>query len=211
MIFLKGLFLGLLVSVPPGPVGALCFNRAVSRGKMIGLSAGLGIAFADIVFATFVVAGLKTVSEFMLFYQPYLRLVGAGIFMIIGFRLFVAGKIALVSEKPAKEKPAKGVLSSFSSIFFLALTNPFLILTFAVLFSFFDLHFVSGDIVSPAILLAGIFCGALAWWVFIVYSAEWLKLNLKNFSLPAVNRAVGVAIAVFAFMILAESVFELFL
>jgi threonine/homoserine/homoserine lactone efflux protein len=44
----KGFILGLLVSIPLGPVGALCIQRTISKGYKAGLLGGLGAASVDL-------------------------------------------------------------------------------------------------------------------------------------------------------------------
>ena len=43
-IILKGIFIGIMVSAPIGPIGILCAQRTLSRGKWHGLITGVGSA-----------------------------------------------------------------------------------------------------------------------------------------------------------------------
>ena len=50
-ILLKGIILGLTVSMPLGPIGIVLINRTIKRGILSGLFSGLGLAAADTLLA----------------------------------------------------------------------------------------------------------------------------------------------------------------
>ena len=41
---IKGFIIGILVSAPMGPVGMLCVQRTLSKGRLYGFVSGLGAA-----------------------------------------------------------------------------------------------------------------------------------------------------------------------
>ena len=47
-ILLKGIILGLTVSMPLGPIGIILINRTIKRGWLSGFFSGLGMASADV-------------------------------------------------------------------------------------------------------------------------------------------------------------------
>jgi threonine/homoserine/homoserine lactone efflux protein len=50
-ILLKGIILGLVVSMPPGPIGIVLINRTIKRGLLSGFFSGLGLATAGTLLA----------------------------------------------------------------------------------------------------------------------------------------------------------------
>jgi len=58
MILLKGLMLGFLIAAPVGPIGVLCIQRTLNKGKLSGFVSGLGAAIAGL--------GLIATSKFRL-------------------------------------------------------------------------------------------------------------------------------------------------
>ena len=46
---LTGILIGLCVSVPVGPLGVLCIQRTVTRGRWHGVVTGLGATTSDLV------------------------------------------------------------------------------------------------------------------------------------------------------------------
>ena len=66
-IFIKGILIGLLVSVPLGPIGVLCIQRTLNKGRMSGFVSGLGAAVADTIFAVIAGFGLTMPSSYIPF------------------------------------------------------------------------------------------------------------------------------------------------
>ncbi|HZJ74827.1 MAG TPA: lysine transporter LysE, partial [Perlabentimonas sp.] len=50
-LFIKGILVGLLASIPLGPIGIICIQRTVNKGKLSGFLSGIGAASADTIFA----------------------------------------------------------------------------------------------------------------------------------------------------------------
>jgi threonine/homoserine/homoserine lactone efflux protein len=50
MLFgLKGILIGFAIAAPVGPIGLLCIQRTLARGRWSGVISGLGAASADAV------------------------------------------------------------------------------------------------------------------------------------------------------------------
>src|SRR5437899_1392775 len=81
---LKGMLVGVVIALPAGPVGVLCIRRTIFHGRRAGFISGLGAASADAMFGIIAAFGLTFISELLLDYQGWLRLVGAGFLLYIG-------------------------------------------------------------------------------------------------------------------------------
>ncbi|HRR58994.1 MAG TPA: LysE family transporter, partial [Paludibacteraceae bacterium] len=53
-IFLTGIIIGLFISVPIGPLGILCIQRTLNRGRAYGIVTGLGATTSDLIYAVLV-------------------------------------------------------------------------------------------------------------------------------------------------------------
>ena len=66
----KGLLIGIISSAPMGPVGILCIQRTLNKGRWYGFVTGIGAAISDTIYALIVGLGMsfnyETVTE------PYL-------------------------------------------------------------------------------------------------------------------------------------------
>jgi threonine/homoserine/homoserine lactone efflux protein len=47
----KGLVVGVVASAPMGPVGVLCVQRTLNKGRWYGFVTGIGAALSDIIYA----------------------------------------------------------------------------------------------------------------------------------------------------------------
>ena len=52
--FITGMIIGVLVSAPTGPLGILCIQRTLHKGRLNGIVTGLGATTSDLVYAVLV-------------------------------------------------------------------------------------------------------------------------------------------------------------
>ena len=62
---LKGIVIGLVASIPLGPIGVMCIQRTLSKSHRSGFISGLGAATADSLFATVALFSLTVVRSFI--------------------------------------------------------------------------------------------------------------------------------------------------
>jgi threonine/homoserine/homoserine lactone efflux protein len=167
--FLKGVFVGLIIAVPVGPVGILCVRRTLIEGEKFGLISGLGAASADAFFGIVAGFGLTYVQDWLLARRDWLGL-GAGIFLL------AVGLKGLLAPREFNPGPIGGerLAAAFLSTFAIALTNPLTILVFAAIFTQLGFDPTTGAI-SIAALVAGVFSGSLAWWFSLCFGAPLLR------------------------------------
>ena len=159
--FAQGLAVGFSIAAPVGPIGILCIRRSLAEGFAAGLACGLGAATADAAYGCVAAFGLASAANLLRDQQAYLNLVGGLFLCYLGLRAFLA--------RPA-ENPAPGdkasLAGAYGSTFFLTLTNPATILSFAAIFSGLGLA-RAGGYASAALLVAGVFCGSASWWLLL--------------------------------------------
>ena len=57
--------IGVIASAPMGPVGILCVQRTLNKGRWYGLATGVGAAASDIIYAGFAGFGMSFVMDFI--------------------------------------------------------------------------------------------------------------------------------------------------
>ena len=67
-VVVKGVLIGLVASAPMGPVGVLCVQRTLNKGRAYGIVTGTGAAFSDILYALLTGYGLSFLYDFILFF-----------------------------------------------------------------------------------------------------------------------------------------------
>ena len=61
----KGIIIGVLVSAPMGPIGMLCIQRTLNKGRWHGFVTGLGAALSDVIYAALTCLGMGVVVNFV--------------------------------------------------------------------------------------------------------------------------------------------------
>lgn len=192
-LLIKGLVLGFSIAAPVGPIGVLCIRRTLASGLLNGFVSGLGTATADAVYGLMAAFGVAVVAGFLLDNQIYLRLVGGGFLAYLGFCAFRA-------EPAAKAADAEGggLLAAYTSAFFLTLTNPMTILSFAAVFAGVGVGGPAGSYAAAGFLVLGVFLGSTVWWLVLSLAASSLRSRLDPIGLRLVNRISGMVIMAFA-------------
>jgi threonine/homoserine/homoserine lactone efflux protein len=189
---LRGVVIGFSIAAPVGPIGVLCIRRTLAEGHASGLISGLGAATADAIYGCIAGFGLTLISSFLISQQVWLRLVGGSFLCFLGFRTFLS--------KPAEQAAStkgKGLVGSYVSTFFLTITNPVTILSFAAIFAGLGIGGASVSHVSAALLVLGVFIGSALWWFILSGVANVFRAEFSRDKLKWINRVSGIIIATF--------------
>jgi len=176
--FFKGIILGFSIAAPVGPIGVLCIRRTLSNGLLTGFLSGLGTATADAIYGCIAAFGLTVVSTFLINSQFYLHLIGGLFLLYLGYKTFQS-----VPAEIAAKANGNGLLTSYTSAFFLTLTNPMTIMSFA-----------------SALLVLGVFIGSMFWWLLLSGTVNLLRKRFDKKRLHWVNQISGVVITVFGIL-----------
>lgn len=193
LLLLKGMVIGFSIAAPVGPIGLLCLQRSLQSGKLTGFVSGLGAATADAVYGTVAATGLGAVMAVLMGQEFWLRL-GGGIFLLY------LGLTTWRAAPPAMATPVAGgprLLAAFGSTFGLTLTNPLTALAFLGIFAGVGAGATGGGAEAAVLLVAGVFLGSAAWWLFLSQAAGWLRGRLEDGRLRLINRLAGATIAGF--------------
>lgn len=171
--FLKGILMGLIVSVPLGPVGVMCIQRTINRGLKSGIISGLGATAADTVYAVIASFGLGYIVNFIEKQIYWIQIIGASILIIIAIKIFYTNPaVEFRNNKNKKSSPAE----EFLSVFFITLSNPTVFFVFIGLLASLKLVTGSSNVFSATVVISGIFSGAFLWW----YSLSHLVNKFRN-------------------------------
>jgi threonine/homoserine/homoserine lactone efflux protein len=189
---LRGLVIGFSIAAPVGPIGVLCIRRTLAEGRAAGLLSGLGAATADAIYGFIAAFGLTYVSYVLMGCQSWIRLVGGLFLCYLGLRTFFSKPADVVGQ--AREG---GLLGHYASTFFLTLTNPMTIISFAAVFAGLGIGGATGNYGSATLLVLGVFAGSAAWWLLLSGAVSLLRARVSLRLLRWVNRAAGFIIVGF--------------
>lgn len=203
--FLKGLILGLSVAAPVGPIGLLCIQRTLNKGRKSGFFSGLGAATADATYGLIAAFGLTVISNFLLKNQTLIRLIG-GIFLIyLGVKTFLSSP----ANEAAKSNASNNILDDYISTLFLTITNPMTILSFLAIFAGLGLSTSNSSLLS-AIMVLGVFLGSALWWLLLSNAVNLLKDKIENNVLKYINMISGGIILIFGIIAIMNIIYAFF-
>ena len=207
-IIIKGMIIGIVCSAPMGPVGILCVQRTLNKGRWFGFVTGLGATLSDIIYALLTGFGMSFAMELIDNPQNkfFLQIFGSVL-------LFIFGLYCFKSDPRSKVHQGKGIKGSlthnFMTAFIVTFSNPLIIFLFLATFAQFA--FVVPD--HPLEMSLGYLAiagGALLWW----YGLTWMIDKVREFfsldAIKIINRIIGTIVMVFSFAIFMGTAFNLF-
>ena len=190
-VLLKGLILGFSVAAPVGPIGLLCIQRTLSRGRVYGFVSGLGAASADAFYGLIAALGLSTVTSFLIGMQFWLQL-GGGLFLFwLGSRMLFTKPNPATASRPVDET---SLVAAYVSISLLTFANPATILSFIAIFAGLGINNTVGGSTGALALVVGVFLGSAAWWLLLSFLAGLLRAHVNDGRLRFVNVIAGLSI-----------------
>ena len=135
-IIVKGFIIGVVVSAPLGPVGVLCIQRTLNKGRWYGFVTGLGASLSDIAYALLTGYGMSFVFDYINKNIFYLQLLGSIMLLLFGIYTFRSNPVQ--SIRPASSNKGS-YFHNFITAFFVTLSNPLIIFLFIGLFARFCL------------------------------------------------------------------------
>lgn len=192
-LIIKGIIIGILVSAPMGPIGMLCIQRTLNKGRWHGFVTGLGAALSDVIYASLTCLGMGVVVNFVETNQAPLQLIGSIVLGLFGYYIYQSNPVK--SLKKQREKKLS-FTQDFITAFLLTFSNVLIVLLYIGLFARFT--FVLPEY-TIWMLVGGIFCigiGAVLWWFGITYGVSKLRKWFNVRGIWLLNRIVGSIIIV---------------
>ncbi len=184
----KGFVIGILVSAPMGPIGMLCIQRTLSKGRWHGFITGLGAMVSDIVYAILTSLGMGVVVNFIEANQAPLQLGGSLVLAVFGYYIYQSNPVKNLRKQ--KERRLS-FTQDFITAFLLTFSNVLIVLLYIDLFARFG--FILPDH-SVGMIVGGVGCigiGAVCWWLFITYIVSKLRKWFNVRGIWLMNRIVG--------------------
>jgi threonine/homoserine/homoserine lactone efflux protein len=155
----------------------------------MGLISGLGAATADALYGMVAAFGLTIVSNLLMQSQIWLSLVGGVFLSYLGMKTILAKP-----NDTTTTSTTTNLAKAYGSTFFLTLTNPLTILSFAAIFAGLGLGTSSGNYGDAVLLVVGVFSGSILWWFILSGLASFFRDRLTPVSIRWINIAAGLII-----------------
>ena len=190
----KGLLVGVTVSAPMGPVGVLCVQRTLNKGRWFGFVTGLGAAVSDLIYALITGFALSYVVDFIENPQTMFWIQAFGSVL-----LFLFGVYAFFSHPEGKMRPIPRTRGSYIhnavTAFAVTLSNPLIVFLFLGLFARFN-FIAPNHPFEQAVGYLAIVGGAICWWLFLTYMVDMVRTRFDVRGIWMINRVIGVVVMV---------------
>jgi threonine/homoserine/homoserine lactone efflux protein len=190
-LLLKGFVVGVVVSAPLGPVGVLCIQRTLNKGRWYGFVTGLGAALSDIAYALLTGYGMSFMDEFLTRNQILLQVVGSVMLFIFGVYTFRSNPVQ--SIRPVSSTPGS-YFHNFVTAFFVTLSNPLIIFLFIGLFARVSFVMPGSPLGFQLVGYLAIIGGAVTWWLLLTYFVNKVRTQFNLRGIWVLNRVIGVIV-----------------
>ena len=204
----KGMLIGIVASAPMGPVGVLCIQRTLNKGRWYGFITGIGATVSDFIYALITGFGMSFVMD--LINNNHNRF----ILQITGSIMLMAFGIYCYRSDPTKKIHVSGnkkgtLIHNGVTAFLVTFSNPLIIFLFMAAFAQFafvipkrPLHMCVGYL--------SIICGALLWWFGLTWLIDKVRGKFDNGSIVIINKIIGSIVMIFSLIVLIGTVFNLY-
>lgn len=187
------MLIGILVSAPMGPIGMLCIQRTINRGRFQAFFTGVGAAVSDLIYCLLTGLGLSFVTDFVESHQSWLQVIGSLVLICYATYLFMSNPSRTIKAKNVK---SGSYWKDFATGFLFTFSNPLILFLIVGLFARFSFlapefrtyHYVAGYL--------SIFLGAVLWWFAVTYFVNKVRKHFNIRSIRILNRILATIIMI---------------
>ena len=190
-IIIKGILIGLCISVPLGPIGMLTIQRTLNRGQKHGIVTGLGATTSDLIYTIITLFFLSFVLDFIEDHRFVIELVGSLVVGIFGWYIFQSNP---ATQPKPNETVKHSLLSDFITSFGLTFSNPLVLFVLIALFARFKFIGNKTTLFVSICGILSILAGALLWWNLLTLLVNKFKNKLNMRELKLINQTTGMII-----------------
>jgi len=203
-MLIKGFVIGIFVSAPVGPIGLLCMQRTLNKGRARGFATALGATSSDLLYAIIAVFSMSFIIEFLEEHHFTLQIIGSIVVFLFGLYTYLSNPVKNLTKFDLEKK---NYVQDFLTSFGLTITNPLVIFLFIALLARFS--FITEDTTFWQ-NIAGIFfimLGACFWWILLVCLVNLFRGRFNPRGLYVVNQSTGLILMLLGIISLVYTLF----
>lgn len=205
---LKGFIVGLGASIPLGPLGVLCVQKTLSKGRNSGFITGLGASFSDTLYAAISLLGLAFIENLIDKNKDIVMIIGGAIIIYIGIRIFFTNPIKQIRQKNTNKKHVQ----DFIEAFLMTVTNPGAIFLILGLLAAVGININDNEVrPSVVVILLGVFMGTVTWWFTLSTGINVFRKKFRIRQLVMINRISGAIMGVLGVIAMFDGIIEVVL
>ena len=198
-----------MASAPMGPVGVLCIQRTLNKGRWYGFITGVGAAVSDLLYALVTGFGMSFVMDFINNERSrfMLQICGSVLLLLFGIYCYRSDPTKKIHKRNRQSKGS--LVHNGITAFLVTFINPLIIFLFIFLFAQFA--FIVPD--RPLEMAVGYACvvgGALLWWFGLTWLVDKVRGKFDDNGILIINRVVGCVVIIFSLIMFFGMVFNLY-
>ncbi len=202
------MLIGIIASAPMGPVGVLCVQRTINKGRWYGFVTGIGACVSDLIYALITGFGMSFVMDLINNEQNkfYLQVFGSILLFIFGVYCFRSNP----TDRIRVSNNGRGTLvHNGITAFFVTLSNPLIIFLFMAMFAQFA-FIIPDHPFEMSIGYTSIIAGALLWWWGLTWLINKVRGIFDNTGIVILNRIIGTLVMIFSAVMFIGTVFNIY-
>ena len=176
-----------------GPIGILCIQRTLNKGRNSGFFTGIGAAASDLFYCLLVGLGISLVTDFIADHVNILQIIGSAILIVYALYMIVHNPVRQITENiDQREDKWRDAVTGF----LFTLSNPLIIFLVVPLFARFGFPLPEYKFYHVIFGYASIVLGALLWWAVITFFVDKVRSHFNIRSMWLINRIIGTIILI---------------
>ena len=185
--------IGIILSAPMGPIGILCIQRTLNKGRRSGFFTGVGAAVSDLFYCLLVGLGISLVTDFIADHVNVLQIVGSVILIIYALYMIFHNPVSQIKENlDQRDDRWRDTVTGF----LFTLSNPLIMFLIIPLFARFSFPLPEYKFYHIIIGYLSIVLGALIWWAVITFFVNKVRTHFNIRSMWLINRIIGIIIII---------------
>lgn len=193
MFLLKGIIIGMFVSLPVGPLGLLSIQRVINKDWKIGFLSAVGASASDLIYSLLAVLGASCIDDFVTKHRCLITGLVGILFLIVGINILSSG----VEKRKMKADIEGERIHPFFVHFFMGLSNPMTFLIFFAIFTKIGIYADENTWLYHVFFVISIFVGSTIQWLITSNLIEKSKKKYKCESFVFIDKIIGAVIILF--------------
>lgn len=204
---IKGILVGIIASIPVGPIAIFVMQKSMSNGWRAGMQAALGCVFLDFIMAFLSVSAYGVISKFIEDNSGMIELIGGIIIIGVG--------IAMVFSNPQKpstlpiKRSKRRIALDMSKSFMMGASNPGAFAWMLALYGAFQMDVHDTTLPLRAAIVLSIATGSFLYWFFFSWLGSKGNKRFEISTLTRINRVSGVFVGGFGIYLLVIGILAL--
>ncbi len=171
-----------------GPIGILCIQRTLNKGRNSGFFTGVGAAASDLFYCLLVGLGISLVTDFIADHVNILQIIGSIILIVYAVYMIIHNPVSQIKENnDQREDYWRDTVTGF----LFTLSNPLIMFLIIPLFARFSFPLPEYKFYHIILGYAFIVMGALIWWAVITFFVDKVRTHFNIRSMWLINRIIG--------------------